>query len=648
MLGIDTGGTYTDAVLFDHETGQVVAKAKGRTRPDLKIGIGEVLDAIIQNPEVVSLVSLSTTLATNAIVEGVGGRIALVFIGFDAKDGENAGLVKALAGDRLITIGGGHDPFGNEASELDLAALEAELKDLDVDACAVTAKFSVRNPEHEIAVRELMEERGIPVTCGHELSSRLNGPKRALTCVLNARLLGMVRELSEATRVMLSERDIDAPLMLVRGDGSLVSEAFARHRPIETILSGPAASLIGASFLTGVPDAVVSDIGGTTTDIAILQGGTPTISLDGASVGGHKTMVEAVEMYTHGLGGDSEVVVNDRSEETKLILGPRRVVPVCLLAHEHPDLVHSTLDAWQYPVKRYDGRFIGPTGRQSSTTLREQAFLDRIGDGWVPAGSVISSSVDGHTARSLVSRGLAAFSAYTPTDAAHALGIQTDWDADAAKKVSWLMANSDTGKGTQVSLNGEEFARLTIDTLVRRSAEKLLDAALAHDRLSSTSESPLVQDALNRHRGVTRIDVGLDLPVVGLGASAPVYYTDVAEQAGSHAIIPEHAGVANAIGAVVGQVRITRRAIISQPSKGKFRVHLTESDRDFGDKQPAIDFATHALIGLAERDASQAGALEVTTISAFEERSATVGNKEVFVEGLVTVISSGRPRLATR
>ncbi len=648
LLGIDTGGTYTDAVLFDDETGQVMAKAKGRTRPDLKVGIGEVLDAIVQNPELVSLVALSTTLATNAIVEGVGGRVALVFVGFDEKDAENAGLMKALAGDPLIIIGGGHDPFGNEAFELDLAALEDAMRDLEVDACAVTAKFSVRNPEHEIAIRELMEARGLPVTCGHELSTRLNGPKRALTCVLNARLLGMIRDLSQATKSMLSERAIDAPLMLVRGDGSLVSEGFARHRPIETILSGPAASLIGASFLTGVPDAVVSDIGGTTTDIAILEGGTPTISLEGASVGGHKTMVEAVEMYTHGLGGDSEVVVDDRSEGTRLILGPRRVVPICLLAFEYPDLVHSTLDSWQYPVKRYDGRFIGPTGRRGAMTTREQAFLDRIGEGWSPAGSVISSSVDGHTARSLVSRGLAAFSAYTPTDAAHMLGMQTEWDTEAAKKVSWLMANSDTGTGTQVSPNGEAFARLTIDTLVRRSAEKLLDAALAHDRLSSTSDSPLIQDALNRHRGVTRVDVGIDLPVVGLGASAPVYYAAVVEQAGSHAIIPDHADVANAIGAVVGQVRITRRAIISQPSKGKFRVHLTESDRDFGDKQPAIEFATHALIGLAERDASEAGALEVTTMSGFEERSATVGDKEVFVEGLVTVISSGRPRLATR
>lgn len=648
MLGIDTGGTYTDGVLFDEEQAVVVGQAKARTRSDLRIGIGEVLTELIDDPGAVSMVALSTTLATNAIVEGVGGRVALIFIGFDERDAAQAGLARALGGDPLIMAAGGHDPFGNPVADLDLAEIVQQIDSVDVDAVAVTSKFSVRNPEHEIAVRELMETRGLPVTCGHELTARLNGPKRALTCVLNARLLGLIRHLGDATRSMLSERGIDAPLMLVRGDGSLVSEAFAHRRPIETILSGPAASLIAAGFLTGETDAVIADIGGTTTDIGILIDGKPSISLEGAIVGGYQTMVEAVEMHTHGLGGDSEVTIDDRGGAARVVLGPRRVSPICVLAAEEPDLVHRTLDSWTYPVRRHDVRFLAATGRPGAVSAREQTLLDRMGEGWRRASDVIKSNVESHTARHLVARGLAAFSGFTPTDAAHALGLQAGWDTGAALKAAGVLAHADNGQGRPISDDGLAFARFVIDSLTRRSSEVLLDAALSHDGLGSTSSSPLVQVALDGHQGVARVDVGLDLPVVGLGASAATYYPAVAGGAGARAIIPEHAAVANAIGAVVGRVRITRRAVISQPSKGKFRVHLTGADRDFGDKDPAVEYATHALIGLAEHDAAEAGAQDVITTTHFAERSAVVGQKEVFVEGTVTVVSSGRPRLAGR
>src|SRR5690606_9164098 len=132
-------------------------------------------------------------------------------------------------------------------------------------------------------------------------------PRRAVTAALNARLTGMIAGLIAGAEAMLAARGIRAPLMLVRGDGSLVAAGFARARPIETILSGPAASLVGAAHLTGLSDAVVSDIGGTTTDIGLLGASRPAVAAEGASVGGYRTMVQAVDMSTHGLGGDSEV-----------------------------------------------------------------------------------------------------------------------------------------------------------------------------------------------------------------------------------------------------------------------------------------------------------------------------------------------------
>src|SRR5690606_27963105 len=162
------------------------------------------------------------------------------------------------------------------------------------------------------------------------LTSKLGGPRRALTTLLNARLISMIDRLIAATEGFMSMRGIACPLMVVRGDGALVSAAFARARPIETILSGPAASLVGACHITGLHDAVVSDIGGTTTDVAVLDGGRPRLDPEGATVGGFRTMVEAVSMRTFGLGGDSEVALEAGVLEPKILLGPRRLVPLSL------------------------------------------------------------------------------------------------------------------------------------------------------------------------------------------------------------------------------------------------------------------------------------------------------------------------------
>ena len=356
LLGIDTGGTYTDAVILDEDrgsgSGEVIATAKAlTTRHDLSIGIGGAVEAVLAegiDPSEIALVSISTTLATNALVEGHGGRVCLILIGFDAGALERGGLNQALGSDPVIFLKGGHSATGSRQAPFDRDGLLDGLEQYrdQVQGFAVVAHFGTRDPVDEIAARDLIRDAtGLPVTCGHELASALGGPKRAVTTVLNARLIGMISDLIQATREITKRHGISAPLMLVRGDGSLVSADFASARPIETILSGPAASLIGASWLTGVTDAVVSDIGGTTTDIAILRDGRPALRRDGARVGEHETMVEAVDMVTHGLGGDSAVRVDDGHRTSGVILGPGREIPVSLLAAEHPDVVPAILRA---------------------------------------------------------------------------------------------------------------------------------------------------------------------------------------------------------------------------------------------------------------------------------------------------------------
>lgn len=659
-LGIDTGGTFTDAVLIRDEA-QVVAKAKSlTTRHDLALGIGRAIDAVLQGHEAgeIGLVSLSTTLATNALVEGQGGRVALISIGFDEADLKRAGLTEALRGDPVIAIAGGHGHSGHETAPLDLDALQrglAAMRD-QVGAFAVAGHFAVRNPAHELAVAEAVRAAtGRPVTCSHQLSARLNGPKRAMTAVLNARLIAMIGHLVAAAEKLLLERRIAAPLMVVRGDGALVSAAFARERPIETILSGPAASLVGAGWLTQVADAVVSDIGGTTTDVAVLRQGRPRIDPDGASVGGHRTMVEAVAMRTTGLGGDSEVQVIAQGMSSALVLGPRRRVPVALMAQDWPELVHETLDA-QLASERsgeMDGQFVLPVLREgrnlSGLTEREGALIAVLGERVMPRGELIRSRVDIGALDRLVGRGLVQIAGFTPSDAAHVLGLHQGWDRAAADKAARLFARQRGNSGEVIAPDAGAMARMVVAQLTRQTAEILLETALAEDGYEhpeKLARHVLSAAGMARHERTARLLTGLALPLVGLGASAGTYYGAVAERLSTQAILHEHADVANAIGAVVGQVRVTVRLVVTVPSEGRFRVHSPEFPADFTDAETALAAAQAAAGRMAEAQARAAGAGELRLEFSRDMRKATVEGRETLIEAEIAATASGRPGIA--
>lgn len=659
LLGIDTGGTFTDAVVYDEANAMVVATAKSpTTHHDLSIGISGAIDAALTAAAVsssrIELVSLSTTLATNALVEGMGRHVAAVIIGFDEAVIERNGLAEALAGDPAIFLPGGHDPHGSQADALDLGELERRVRAVadDVDGFAVMAQFSVRNPEHELAATALVRRiTGKPVTMSHVLSAKLNGPKRAVTAILNARLIPIIEDLVETTLRTLTERGIDAPLMVVRGDGSLVSAEFVRERPIETILSGPAASLVGAAHLTGLADAIISDIGGTTTDIAVLRDGIPLVSHEGATVGGHRTMVSAVAMHTHGLGGDSEVRHDDRAQGAVVIVGPRRVIPVSLLAARHPEVVRAILDRQLRadPPSELDGIFLVAPDRARALAILDGPELELVGSmggDVVAASAVVGSLVRRRIAERLVRRGLLQWSSFTPSDASHVLGRQHTYDTDAARAAADLFARRRDRLGKPIATGADEISELTIRTVVRRSAEAVLAAAFDHDGLpADTVRSRPVQTALDGGLSVVRLAVGLDVPLVALGASAASYYPAVAELLGTAAVVPEHAGVANAVGAVVGRVRITHECAISAPQQGQYVVHAGERPEVFNDLTAARTRATELLSSRLDVDMAAAGAPVFETTSDWHEVTVEVSGTMMFVDGTLTVTGSGRPHV---
>ena len=337
--GIDAGGTYTDTVIYDLDQRQTLCKRKAlTTKWDFTIGIGEALAGLDQHLlQQVELVALSTTLATNAIVEGDGQRVGMILMppyGNLGKE-EIAYEPKALVHGQLEINGTEIEPV--DESEI-RNVVQHMVRENKVKAFAVSGYAGAINPEHELKVKEIIrEETGLVVTCGHELSSILNFKTRAYTAMLNARIIPNLTALIRDLEKTIQKLGLVAPIVVVKGDGTLMSARLAKERPVETILSGPAASVAGARHLTGLDDAIVVDMGGTTTDTAILAGGSVKICETGSDVGGQRTHVKALDIRTAGLGGDSLITW----KEGHFSIGPRRVAPIAWLGSMYSGTKHS-------------------------------------------------------------------------------------------------------------------------------------------------------------------------------------------------------------------------------------------------------------------------------------------------------------------
>jgi N-methylhydantoinase A/oxoprolinase/acetone carboxylase beta subunit len=677
-LGIDTGGTYTDAVLVDHDSGTVLASAKAlTTRHDLSIGIGEAVKRVLAQdiaPAGVDLVALSTTLATNAIVEGQGSPVCLLLIGYDRELIERYGFDRDLVTQDVIYVQGGHNGVGDEVEPLDEEAARAAILSRrdHAEAFAISGYFGVRNPSHELRVRELVQEltRGSdglprPVTCGHELTTRLNAVRRATTVALNAKLIPLLRELIATVRQTLGELGIVAPLMVVKGDGSLVRAEWAMQRPIETILSGPAASVVGAWHLTapdrtrqeaGRRDVWVVDVGGTTTDIALLEDGRPRVNPEGAQVGRWRTMVEAVDVHTVGLGGDSQVRVNGRhSARGWLEIGPRRVVPLCLLASQHPEVMNElSRQVIEDPGDDLAGRFV-LTQRRATHTLSEgdREFLELLSQG--PQSLLALSSrmrysfLISRQIESLVARRLVALAGFTPTDALHALGHFQRWNAQAARWGAELLA-------AQGGLAPDELCQRVVSGVSDRVATELVSKVLSDEGVlpdweAEPAATALLSRALNASRdGKLDCQLTLQQPVIAIGAPVEAYLPRTAQQLHTDLVIPTHAGVANALGAVAGGVVQQLRVLIHplEEEESRFRVHLSDGVHDFGTLTESVAYAQKIVPGRLEQLAHQAGAAQVEVKMTRQDRTAPVKGgwgSEIYLSTELIFTAVGRPSL---
>jgi N-methylhydantoinase A/oxoprolinase/acetone carboxylase beta subunit len=661
-IGVDTGGTYTDAIALD-EARRVIASAKALTTHwDLSLGLGTAIRAVLAALPAglrrgdISLVSVSTTLATNAVVEKRFSPICTILMGFDEPMVERSGLRREDGG-FIVRVRGGHDPTGQELEPLDDMAVETAVREFGprVDAFAVAGQFSVRNPEHELRVRSLIRSLcAKPVTCSHELSSQLDAPKRALTAALNARLTPQIRHLLDALSQVLEREAIAAPLMIVKGDGTLMRAEIALEYPVETVLSGPAASVVGAAFLSREKSFAVSDMGGTTTDIAIVVDGRPNVRAEGAVIGGWRTMVQAIDVRTSGLGGDSEVFLD---RDRKLAVGPRKALPLSLLAHQFPGVLDELRElAGAERLPPFAGRFAHRNpGRDSTPNLDsiERRIWQSLREVPQRLDEITRSSLGLEALRRLADRGYATLAGFTPSDAMHVLGWQHGWSVEAATLGATVLAIEErNAHGLSRKDSSEAICERVYQHVVRAAARAVLEGTLANDpgvESKSGRWGPLqslIEDltAGRPFSHLVNAQMHLAVPLVAIGAPVGAFYPEVARRLGARLVIPEHAAVCNAVGAVAGVVSETCDVLVNQTTFKVFRVHDPAGQRDYTEANDAIEHARRVSRELALAAARRAGAADPHVETAVLERRANAGTGDDYLaEATVRSRATGRP-----
>ncbi|MDR1298808.1 MAG: hypothetical protein LBJ84_00970 [Oscillospiraceae bacterium] len=629
-IGIDTGGTCTDAVAYDFDAGALLAKGKAlTTRENLSVGIAGALDQLPQ--ELIrdaSLVALSTTLATNACLEDKGGRAKLMLFGltdellirFDAAGyGIRAGSV------RCVDTHGSAD--GLIIDEPDWGAVMSEHGRwlADADALSAAEVYSIFNGSPcEKRFKELTRERfGLPCVCAGEITDGLNVLVRAATALLNARMMPIVREFAEAAISDFAARGCRAPVMIVRSDGSLMSSELTGFRPVETILSGPAASVLAGKSFCDASDYVVIDMGGTTTDVSVVRGGRPVTAAEGIQIGGWQTAVRGVHVTPFALGGDSAI----RLKNEKLELSPRRVTPMCVAARRWPKIKGALEELLrgdhinQFPLHEFFWLVREPDGRRSYFD-DELALIEVLRKGpcmlenLEKAARIDLYHFDGER---LESEGVIMRCGLTPTDFMHIKGDYSEYDAEASKLAARYLLKCLRREDTPDALaalaaeayglvEGRMYENLLRVTLARQYPESFANGIDAQTEflIKKTWETRGAGGGLFRHT------FGVSAALVGIGAPTHVFLPAVARALGTECILPEHAEVANALGALKADINAVVKVEISQKlsSSGEtyYVVHAPDGSLRFAVRDGALEAAKAAAEASATSEARLRGA----------------------------------------
>jgi N-methylhydantoinase A/oxoprolinase/acetone carboxylase beta subunit len=649
-LGIDAGGTYTDTVIYDLSAGKTICKSKAlTTKWDFTLGIGEAMARLDQEMlGRIEMVSLSTTLATNAIVEGEGQKVGMIIMPpygrFDSED---------IPYEPKAVISGQLEITGKEISPVDEIEVKGIVRRMvakdEVKAFAVSGYAGAINPAHEQKIKRIIrEETGLFVTCGHELSDILNFKTRAHTAMLNARIIPKLAKLLLDLEKVLKNKGIFAPIVVVKGDGTLMSAEMAKERPVETILSGPAASVAGARHLTGLKSALVVDMGGTTTDTAALEDGMVSVCLTGSNIGGHKTHVKALEIRTVGLGGDSLI----QWDKGQFRIGPRRVAPIAWLGTTYPgaDRALKFLDMHldRHAGSTRDMQILALTGSPDNLVLtpREETVLDLL--------KTRPFSTDELTKRTgvlfekslklerLEDNFIIQRCGLTLTDLLHVKQRFNRWCRESAEIYSRMFSRLTKMDIADMAEHLLEMGveRLTLELLKRQLDEETDPEALHTCPVCRT----LVKNLLSGGSDQYAVRIDLKRPVVGIGAPIHFFLPRAAEALGAKAILPQDADVANAIGAITSNVVVKRHLRIIPNQEGGFLIEGLAGARHFQKFNEADTFAREELARMVRDLAWAAGtSSRAVELKTEDQIPTTADGKQIFMGRIIHAKLTGQP-----
>ena len=401
LLGLDVGGTFTDAVIIDGH--RVVASAKRRTTKDnLMQGIGEALDAVLAgcNTSYIEQVTLSTTVVTNTIVEEKEQVVDLYVV---TGPGRNVDDIFPVS---PIYLQGYTDHRGIVVERTPLNAVRDVAKMVQshsgTDLAAVSAKFGVRNPQEELSITEELKDKYNTISNGSLLSGSLNFPRRTISAYFNSAVTPVFTMFKRNVEEALSIRNVKAPLHILKADGGSLPMEHMVSRPVETAFTGPAATVLGLSALGAIGDdhTVALDIGGTTTDISLWKQGKPLMTKNGVSIREYPSAVRSFAVTSVGIGGESVVRIVDGN----LTVGPERVGPSAALGGAEPTLGDAliVLGHASYGDVELAVQSIEALANRLPASLHDSSTSDFTNEQHQLAGSITASDV----ARLIVNKAL--------------------------------------------------------------------------------------------------------------------------------------------------------------------------------------------------------------------------------------------------
>lgn len=575
ILGIDTGGTTTNAVILDADSRKVIAEATSpTTHLDLKKCINSVLcDLPSDLLQRITRVCLSTTLATNAVLEGQMMPITLITSGRPYYSSlPHVSFHVSLDGELNIR--------GDELVPLDLQPLESVLDKIisTTQAVAVSVFAGVKNPAHELAIKKyLTEHSDLPVLCAHELISTLGFQKRTTAIEINAGLIPIVNNFLITIRSVLKKLNINAPVYIVKGDASLLPMDQVAERAIETILSGPAASIIGGSFLTNLKNALVVDIGGTSTDVGLVVDQEIQLNTEGTMVGSNQIAISSARVYTYATGGDSYLFMRRDGE---IEIGPQRVLPLCRIAESEEAICDDLAEAVFLDTKFWN--FADPASvfyiydaDSSIEYLDENSrkmwnFLTERPMGIAKLIKLMQMGGD-HIARlPIVQNNIIRIAALTPTDLLVADNCLLMGNAGASKLAIKVHASKNNINGEDLLLKMKQAIQQklfnhSINSLVRFShPEWPQDKLIAHFFDGYFDGLHLYETKLNP-----------EIPIIGVGAPSLAWLEGIFGLNNGNVIFPPKGNVANAVGAAVSKfIKIFKATIRPRPFGQGYSIHL--------------------------------------------------------------------------